>query len=198
MLHTLGQFLPQNATSYLHRWLTDHSCHIKITKNRRSKLGDYRLMPDKSHQITINESLEPLLFFFVLTHEIAHLLAFHEKRNIPPHGKKWKRVFQKLLLESIEIYPQDLRILILNFAKNPKANFMSSPELVKYFDKKYSKNQTYIENLYIGEQFIYQSHTYQMEEKKKKQYLCRSLHNGRRYLFKSCAKVEKLNTNGTK
>lgn len=198
MPHTLEQFLPHNTMPHLHRWLAGHPCHIKITQNRRSKLGDFRLMPNHSHQITINGNLEPLLFFFILTHEIAHLLAFHKKRNISPHGKEWKEVFGKLLLESIEIYPENLQILLSNFAENPKANFMSSPELVKYFDKEHSENQTYVENLHIGEQFIYQSHTYQVEEKKKKRYLCRNLHNSKRYLFKSCARVEKLNKNDTK
>ena len=69
---------------------------------------------------------------------------------------------------------------------------MSSPELVKYFDKKDSENQIYVEELFIGEEFIYENRRYKVEEKKKKRYLCKNLHTGRMYLFKSCAKVEKL------
>ena len=124
-------------------------------------------MSNNSHQITINGTLEPELFFFVFTHEIAHLVAFHEKKNILPHGKEWKATFQKMLLESISIYSEELKPLILNFAKNPKANFMSSPELVKYFDSEHSDNKAYVEDLPIGEKFIYQTDIYQIEEKKK-------------------------------
>ena len=98
MTNTLNLFLPKGADDFIHQWLAGHLCHIKTTKDRKSKLGDYRLLPNKSHIITINGNLEPFLFFFVLTHEIAHLLAFNEKINIPPHGKEWKKMFQKLLL----------------------------------------------------------------------------------------------------
>lgn len=193
MTDTLEYFLPQNAISFIKKWLEGHLCHIKVTKDRKSKLGDYRLMPDKSHIISINGNLDNFLFFFVMTHEIAHLLAFYEKRNIPPHGKEWKAIFRKLLVESLHIYPEDLQILLLKFAKNPKANFMSSPDLVKYFDKNKNNSHIYVEDLIIGEQFIYQTQTYIIEEKKKKRYLCKNLHNGKKYLFKSCARVEKLN-----
>ena len=168
MTNTLNSFLPKGADDFIHQLLAGHLCHIKTTKDRKSKLGDYRLLPNKSHIITINGNLEPFLFFFVLTHEIAHLLAFKEKTNISPHGKEWKKKFQKLLLESLEIYPSDLRDLIVIFAKNPKANFMSSPELVKYFNKGNPDNQIYIEDLILGDQFIYQSYSYQVEETKKK------------------------------
>ena len=118
-------------------------------------------------------------------------MAFHEKKNILPHGKEWKMTFQKMLLESISIYSEELKPLILNFAKNPKANFMSSPELVKYFDSEHSDNKAYVEDLPIGEKFIYQTDIYQIEEKKKKRYLCKNLNTGRMYLFKSCARVER-------
>lgn len=192
---TLYTFLSQNSFFYIKKWLDGHSCHIKITKNRRSKLGDYRLMPDKTHLITINGDLDKELFFFVLTHEIAHLLAFYEKRNILPHGQEWKNKFRALLVESISVYSENLRPLILNFTKNPKANFMSSPDLVKYFDKSKTEKYLYVEDFEIGERFIYQTQVYLIEEKKKKRYLCKNMYSGRKYLFKSCAKVEKLASN---
>ncbi|MDO4764168.1 MAG: transcription elongation protein SprT [Flavobacteriaceae bacterium] len=192
---SLENYLPENAISYITKWLEGHRCMIKIRKPRQSKLGDYKLLPNQSHQISINENLKPELFFFVLTHEIAHLLAFNEKRDILPHGKEWKATFRELLLESIQIYPEDLQILLKNFTQNPKANFMTSPELVKYFEHKTSENQFYVEELSINGKFIYQSQIYQVEEKKKKRYLCKNLHTGKRYLFKSCARVEKIESN---
>ena len=192
-IELLKKFVPENGLPYLKKWLEGHICRIKITKNRQSKLGDYRLMPDQSHQISINGNLSPELFFFVFSHEIAHLLAFHEKRNIAPHGTEWKNTFRKLILDSLSVYSTDFQPLLINFAKNPKANYMSSPELVKYFDSEHADNETYIENLFLGEKFIYQTHTYQVEEKKKKRYLCKNLRTGKLYLFKSCAKVERIN-----
>ena len=133
-INVLDQYLPADTHPFLKTWFSDYYIHIKITKNRNSKLGDYRRMPDKSHQITVNSTLDKQLFFFVLTHELAHLIAFENYSfRISAHGKEWKDTFRKMLLESIDIYSDDLKPIILNFAKNPKANFMASPELVRYF-----------------------------------------------------------------
>ena len=190
----LQKYLPENTLPFLKTWFGEHYIHIKITKARNSKLGDYRKMPDKSHQITINSTLQPQLFFFVLTHELAHLLAFENFGNrISPHGSEWKNTFRTMLLESISIYSEDLKPIILKFSKAPKANFMSSPDLVKYFHiENYEDETSYIEDLETEDRFIYRKQTYIIEGKRKKNYICLNLDNGKRYIFKPLARVEKL------
>ena len=190
----LEKYLPENTLPFLKTWFGEHYIHIKITKARNSKLGDYRKMPDKSHQITINSTLQPQLFFFVLTHELAHLLAFENFGNrISPHGSEWKNTFRTMLLESISIYSEDLKPIILKFSKAPKANFMSSPDLVKYFHiENYEDETSYIEDLETEDRFIYRKQTYIIEGKRKKNYICLNLDNGKRYIFKPLARVEKL------
>ena len=150
-------------------------------------------MPDKSHEITINSTLQPQLFFFVLTHELAHLIAFENfGGRISPHGMEWKNTFRMMLLESISVYSEDLKPIILQFSKSPKANFMSSPDLVKYFHiEDYEDESSYIEDLNIGDQFIYRKQTYIIEELRKKNYLCSNINNGKKYIFKPLARVEK-------
>jgi hypothetical protein len=54
-----------------------------------------------------------------------------------------------MLLESIEVYQEDLKLIIKKFSKSPKANFMASPELVKYFHKE-EEGFSFVENLEIG------------------------------------------------
>jgi hypothetical protein len=155
-------------------------------------LGDYQRLGDGSHKISINSTLSPDLFFFVLTHELAHLIARETfGYKILPHGEEWKSIYRKMLLESISAYPEDLQPLIFRFSKSPKANFMASPELVKYFHKE-EDGFYYIENLEIGERFIFREEKYIIKEKIKKRYLCKNLSNGKQYLFKSVSKVEKL------
>jgi SprT protein len=194
-IQNLEKYLPENTLTYLKNWFGDFYIHIKITKGRNSKLGDYRKMPDKSHQITINSTLQPQLFFFVLTHELAHLLAFENYGNrISPHGTEWKNTFKIMLLESISVYSDDLKPIILKFSKSPKANFMASPELVRYFHiENYEDESSYIEDLQIGDEFVYKKQKYIIEEKRKKNYLCTQLETGRKYIFKPLARVEKLN-----
>lgn len=193
-IKNLEKHLPENTFPYLRKWFGEHYIHIKITRGRNSKLGDYRKMPDKSHQITINSTLQPQLFFFVLTHELAHLLAFENfGGRISPHGAEWKHTFRMMLLESISIYSEDLKPIILKFSKSPKANFMSSPDLVRYFHiEDYEDESSYVEDLNIGDRFIYRKQTYIIEELRKKNYLCENLDNGKKYIFKPLARVEKL------
>lgn len=196
-INTLEQYLPDNTFPFLKKWFSDYYIHIKITKNRNSKLGDYRKLPDKSHQITVNSTLDKQLFFFVLTHELAHLIAF-EKFNfrISAHGKEWKDVFREMLLESIDIYTEDLKPIIAKFSKNPKANFMASPELVRYFHiENPEDNFVFVEDLLINDEFHYKGDDYKLLEKKKKLYLCIHLKNSKKYLFRALAKVEKLTLN---
>jgi len=190
----LEKFLPENALPYLKIWFGSYPCHLKITKNRNSKLGDYRKLPDKSHQITVNGTLEPQLFFFVLTHELAHLIAFEKYgRRISPHGAEWKQTFREMLLESLTVYTEDLRPIIQKFSKSPKANFMASPDLVKYFHvPKEDDEQTFIENLKKGELFEYKKEIFVIEETTKKRYLCKNIKSSRKYYFRNLAQVKKL------
>lgn len=195
----LEQHIPHQAIFYIEKWLKDYTVVIKITKDRNTKLGDYRNSINNTHQITINNSLHPDLFFFVLTHEIAHLIAFSMYRNkkIAPHGKEWKAIFSNLLQESLLIYPSESWNIISEFSKNPKASFTASSSLVKYFNKKTFISETedgiYIEDLSPGDLFIYKEEKYQLEEKKKKRYLCRNISSGRKYLFQPMVLVKTKN-----
>lgn len=192
-IKSLEKYLPPNTLQYLKIWFSDYFIHIKVTRNRNSKLGDYRKLPDDSHEITVNSTLTPQLFFFVLTHELAHLIAFEKYgRKISPHGNEWKETFRKMLIESLEIYDEDLKPIIVKFSKAPKANFMASPDLVRYFHtEKQDDSLQFIEELQKGEFFIYRNEKYLLEGLVKKNYLCKNLATGRKYSFKPLARVEK-------
>src|SRR5699024_2419157 len=141
-----------------------------------------------------NGTLQPHLFFFVLTHELAHLLAFQKYGyRISPHGTGWKETFRHMLTESISVYSDDLKPVILNFAKAPKANFMSSPELVKYFHIEDCEDVSFfIEDLDPGDRFVYREERYTLDGKRKKNYICTNLDNTKKYIFRPLARVEKI------
>lgn len=194
-IQVLEKYLPAHSLAHLKNWFGEHYIHIKVTRNRASKLGDYRKLPDKSHLITINSTLEPQLFFFVLTHELSHLIAFEKYgHRIAPHGAEWKATFRTMIVESLAIYNEDLQGILLKFAKTPKANFMATPELVRYFRyKKIEPHLTFVEDLKSNDLFIYKNEKYKMLGKIKKNYLCKQMNSGREYRFSSLAKVEKIN-----
>ncbi len=192
-IQSLEKYLPPNTLPYLKIWFADYYIHIKITKNRDSKLGDYRKLPDNTHEITLNSTLVPELFFFVLTHELAHLIAFEKYgRRISPHGNEWKETFRQMLLQSLEVYEEKLRPVIVKFSRSPRANFMASPELVRYFHiEKQDDRLVFIEKLQKGDFFMYRNEKYLLEGLIKKNYLCKNLATGRKYSFKPLARVEK-------
>ncbi len=190
----LEKYLPSNSLCHLKEWFGAHRIHIKITRGRTTKLGDYRKMPDGSHQITVNCTLQPDLFFFVLTHELAHLIAFDRfAGKITAHGPEWKKIFGEMLLTSILVYPEDLQPVILRFAQSPRASFMASPELVRYFHiENYEDETSYVDDLALNDRFIYRKKTYVIEQKLKKNYICVELESGKKYIFKPLARVEKI------
>ena len=99
-----------------------------------------------------------------------------------------------MLSESISVYDEDLKPIILKFLKSPKANFMASPDLVRYFHiEDYEDESSYIEDLEIKDQFTYRKQIYIIEEKRKKNYLCTQLKTDKKYIFKPLARVEKIN-----
>ena len=102
--------------------------------------------------------------------------------------------YQRMLSESISVYDEDLKPIILKFLKSPKANFMASPDLVRYFHiEDYEDESSYIEDLEIKDQFTYRKQIYIIEEKRKKNYLCTQLKTDKKYIFKPLARVEKIN-----
>lgn len=190
----LEKYLPPNCLPYLREWFGDYSIHIRVTRGRKSKLGDYRKLADQSHEISINATLAPELFFFVLTHELAHLIAFEKfGRHISPHGAEWKQTFRTMLTESLTLYSESLRPIIKEFAVSPKANFMSSPKLVRHFHiSDREDDSSFIEDLEHGSKFCYSEEVYLLGEKRKKNYLCTHVSSGKKYIFKPLARVKKL------
>ena len=197
----LQNYLPDSAFPYLKIWFASHQVHLHISRSRNSKLGDYQRLNDGSHKITINHNLQPELFFFVLTHELAHLIAFYnfKTKRIAPHGSEWKSTFREMLMESLNAYSEELKPHIIQFSKSPKANFMASGPIVKFFHKNdLSGDETFIESLEVEDSFFYKKHIYAIRQKLKKNYLCENLTNGKKYIFKPLAKVEKIkNSNGS-
>lgn len=192
----LSHFVPHNALPYLEKWFGQRVCHLRITKNRNSKLGDYRKLGDKTHQISVNGTLEPELFFFVLTHELAHLLVFEKYgHKVSPHGKEWKNTYREMLLDSLDVYAESLRPLIIKFSRAPKANFMAFPDLVRYFHHNPEEGCVFVEALPVGAFFEYRKEHYHIEAATKKRYLCKKISSGTKYYFKGLAQVKKIENN---
>ncbi len=197
MKDILARYIPERAVTSLFDMIVEHGVHLKIVNERVTRHGDYRKMPDGTHQITVNANLNPYRFFITLVHEIAHLVAFQKYgRNIKPHGVEWKHTFQQLMVPYIhpEIFPSKLLPLIANHFRNPKASSDTDAQLsiaLKQFDPPNDKN--YIFELPMGSVFrIHNGKFFKKGKKRVKRYECLELESGRIYLFSPNAEVELL------
>tara|TARA_R110002012_G_scaffold318227_1_gene536148 strand:- start:90549 stop:91151 length:603 start_codon:yes stop_codon:yes gene_type:complete len=196
MQKTLEKYLPERAIPLCMELIKVNSVNLKIVNQRVTRHGDYRRLPNGSHKITVNASLNKYRFLMTLVHEIAHLVAFEKYgRSIKPHGLEWKRTFQTLMLPFIrpEVYPPKVLPLIANHFRNPSASSDTDAKLslaLKNYDVQTS-DTNYVFELPIGSVFrIYNGRIFRKGNKKVKRYECAELATGKVYLFQPNAEVE--------
>lgn len=109
--------LPAPAADYVAAVLRVHPCEVRLSRPRRTKLGDHR-PPGRGrdlHRITLNDDLNPYAFLTTLLHEVAHAATWekHRRRWRPPrpHGPEWQREFAALLepVVTADGLPADVR-----------------------------------------------------------------------------------------
>lgn len=193
MIHSnLDSYLIKGAKKYVVDWCKPYEIYLLVEQSRRSKLGDYRKLRNY-HKITINYDLHPELFFFTLTHEIAHLQAYDcFGSKIKPHGMEWKVTFKKLIEQSIHLYSEDLQKRLNVFKENPTANFYSSPILAMYFHNQKENSEILVKDLLPNSTFRLGKLTLKRGKKRKIKYLCTELNNKRKYLVHGMAPIDEL------
>ncbi|MDA9875757.1 SprT-like domain-containing protein [Flavobacteriaceae bacterium] len=195
MADTLQDFIPKAAYDQVAQLLLHDNLVVKIKKERKTRHGDYRRLPNGKHQITINSNLNTYRFLITLIHEIAHFEAYKTYgKMINPHGLEWKSVFQHLMLPFIrpEIFPNDVLPLLAMHFKNPKASSDSDPVLalkLKQYDAPNGK--TFIFEVPEGATFrLYNGKLFRKGSKRRTRFECTELASGRLYVFNPNAEVE--------
>jgi hypothetical protein len=198
MTEVLERYIPEAAVDSTFVLIRSNNVHLKIVNERVTRHGDYRKLPNGEHQITVNANLNRYRFFITLIHEIAHLVAFQKYgRNIKPHGREWKLIFQQLMLPFIrpEIFPSQLLPFLALHFKNPKATSDTDSRLslaLKAYDPPNDKN--YIFEIPFGANFrLYNGKIFKRGKQRVKRFECLEVATGRIYLFNPNAEVEFLN-----
>lgn len=195
-IELLKKYLPEKSVEQVFEWIKFYKIRLKITKQRSTKLGDYRppiLKP--FHQISVNYNLNSYSFLLTLTHEIAHLIVWEKFKNkVKPHGNEWKQEFKLLMKPFVQtnIFPPDLHQVIINYLKNAKASSGSDLELTRQL-RTYDKNNhstLILEDLPIDSIFrINNGMKFKKGEKLRKRYACICLNNNKKYLINPLADV---------
>jgi len=195
MQNTIKNHIPAQSISRVLELLEHDNLVVLIKKERKTRHGDYRKLPNGKHQITINNNLNRYRFLITLIHEIAHFEAYKSfGRFIKPHGLEWKQTFQHLMLPFInpEVFPIDLLPLLANHFKNPKASSDTDSNLsyaLKQFDG--DTNKTYIFEVPLGTVFKFRNKkVFKKIKKRVKRFECVEISTGKVYLFSPNAEIE--------
>ncbi|MBW6491419.1 MAG: SprT-like domain-containing protein [Lentimicrobium sp.] len=197
----LEEYLPEGCTGMVLDWFASHRVTLRITKSRRTKLGDFRNRgPLVIPVISVNHDLNPYSFLVTLLHEMAHAeIHLNQKKRIQPHGKEWKLTYQRianpfLTLEKLD--PGFKKVFEL-YLKNPSASSMAHlplARMLRSFDK---KSDIFLigdipENSYFA---LPDGRVFRKGGLLRKRFRCECLNNKRVYLFNPMAEISPLQSN---
>lgn len=191
----LAQYMPAPAAPIISKWIDYFQCEFKISKNRSTKLGDYRHpFKEKGHKISVNNDLNPYAFLVTTVHEFAHLLTWNDhKHKAKPHGAEWKNNFKRMMnpFFEIQVFPEDIHQIIIKYLNNPAASSCTDLTLaraLKKYDDKVETNR--IEEIPLHSIFILKDgRKFKKGERIRKRYKCLCMDNGNIYLFNPLAEV---------
>jgi len=192
----LDKFMPIEAMDYCYELWVNDPFHLKIKKERVSKLGDYRYNPTtKTHSISVNNNLNPYAFLITYLHEIAHLKTFKEfKRSVKPHGKEWKNNFKRLVLPVLnnEVFPEKVLRPLVAYMKNPKAASCSDHKLLAALSQFDFKPKTLLSEVKSGDVFVLGNKKFKKGALRRTRYVCLDVDSGKRYLVSRSASVDTI------
>jgi len=193
--HILKEYIPKQAIDSIISILEKHPIHLKISRERLTKQGDFRILRNGQAQISVNHNLNPYQFLLTLVHELAHWLTYKKFKRVKPHGSEWKQEFKYLMLPFInnDIFPDDLLPYLAKYIKNPKAATGSDVQLAIAFKKYDAPSETInLFELNTGSQFVLRNKTFILGNKRRTRYECMDQKTKRKYLIHQNAEVKKI------
>ena len=194
----LSKYIPSVAIKLLAGWVIDFNAHLRVTKARNSKLGDYRHpFGDDGHRITINHNLNPYSFLITLVHELAHLTTWNKYQNrVAPHGIEWKTEYKELMREvvKLDVFPKDIYQALVAYMQNPAASSCSDDNLLRTL-RHYDANKDYFHLEELEEDTLFaldNGMIMRKGAKARKRFKCYEVNLKRYYMVSPLAEVKKL------
>ncbi|QMW02782.1 SprT-like domain-containing protein [Spirosoma foliorum] len=184
------------AVEYCHQLLRDYKFHFRIVKPRRTRLGDFRVLPHNQTQITVNTNLNPYAFLITYVHEVAHAavhlqhVAQRRSRRVKPHGEAWQMAFQQLMqpLLTEAVFPAAILRPLTHYMANPGATTYSHPALIlalRQFDPQpiqtIPENRVLLRDVSEGKTFQLAQKTYIRGTLRRTRVVCKEVTSGKSY-----------------
>jgi len=196
---TLDPYCPPGTLILVDTWLKKRKFHLRISRERVSKLGDFRPATlSQPARISVNNNLHPIEFLITLAHELAHFDCYRRfSRRRKPHGKEWKASFRSLLQEIIdsEVLSSDICDAIIR-CYFLRERIASSPcaLLKEELNDNNSERDDIVQDLEVGEVFeLRNGRRFVKGERIRTRYKCKDLKNGKYYTIHPMAVITKIN-----
>lgn len=176
--------LPNSWQDYVTKLVIKESVQLKITRPRKTKLGDYKFDPQTArHFISVNNNLKPTDFLITFLHELAHKNCYDiHKGKVAPHGAEWKALFQKQLYKAI---------LALDLSGKDEAELLEIINNTKATRSlKSDSTGPTVSDLKTNDTFIINNRKFQLLQKRRTRYLCKDLSNEKLYTVSGEASVK--------
>jgi hypothetical protein len=200
---TLGRYLPTKAVDPTFDFIQQHNIHLHITRERHSKLGDYRWpqLRHPFHEISVNGNLNPYTFLWVLLHEMAHLNTHQRYGNrVQPHGHEWQEEYRQLIMAYIANFPTDAATLMRTYCRQiPLSHSIGTKieTILHHYDPDYNPaSDLSLNQLSPGTVFrpvAKPSLLFKAIEKRRTRWICLNLDDKKQYLVSGTAQVEIIN-----
>ncbi|MBR1765704.1 MAG: hypothetical protein IJ745_01520 [Bacteroidales bacterium] len=201
----LSNHLPPEAVDWVYRFLDRYRVHFHITRERRSKLGDYRwphpamrgAKEHPFHEISVNGNLNPYRFLWVFIHEAAHLEThLRHGDSVAAHGHEWQEEYCRLLQAQGHLFPAEVQPLIARFARRVPmeraAGRQAEVALLRYDNGTDATPPTTLDDLHPDARFRLKSRPQMLFvalERRRTRWRCREVGSGRDYLVSGSAEV---------
>lgn len=193
--------LPEGAVDELYNFLRANNVRLHITRERRSKLGDYKCpqLGHQFHEISVNGDLNRYYFLLVLLHEMAHLDTFLLYQNsVKPHGHEWQEQYRRRLKSFVRQFPSDVAELVGKYVRRIPLNQTIGKQiesvLMKYNPGYDPAVDLLLKDLEVGARFRIKTRPHmvlEIEEKRRTRYRCVDVATGNMYLVAGNAPVIK-------
>ena len=195
----LVTYCPPGTLSLIDTWLKRRKFVLRISKERVSKLGDFRPATlSQPARISVNNNLHPVEFLITLAHELAHFdcyRRFNKRRK--PHGKEWKASFRGLLQEIIDseaLSPDICDAIIRCYFLRERIASSPCALLKLELSSNDSDRDDVVQDLNVGEVFeLRNGRRFIKGERIRTRYKCKDLTNGKYYTIHPMAVITKIN-----
>lgn len=188
--------VPTPALDPLVSLVTEQPVVLRLSNDRKSKLGDFRpaFREVKFDRISINRGLNPYAFLITLVHEVAHQRVWAEYgRKVHPHGSEWKHTFQTLMEPYTDdtIFPEDVLIAVAHHFNAPKASSCSDVNLQRVLSR-YDALPAGVplEQLDLGKAFEFRGRQFVKGETRRTRIACSEPASGRKFTFHPLTPVQ--------